>query len=143
MPADPSSPAAVLERLHDAMNCHDPEAFVACFHPDYRSEQPRHPERAFVGTEQVRHNWSALFRSLPDFRADRVRSAIQGEEVWAEWSWEGTQESGERLVLQGVTVFGVAAGRIRWGRLYMEPVQEAGEETDARVGSLTGGSPAG
>lgn len=35
MAADQTS---VLERLHDAMNRHDLEAFVGCFSPGYRSE---------------------------------------------------------------------------------------------------------
>jgi hypothetical protein len=30
-----------VERLHTAMNQHDLEAFLACFDPHYRSEQPR------------------------------------------------------------------------------------------------------
>jgi hypothetical protein len=46
----------VLERLRDAQNGHDLDAFVACFDPQYRSEQPVHPDRAFVGSEQVRSN---------------------------------------------------------------------------------------
>jgi SnoaL-like domain len=46
----------VLERLRDAQNAHDLDAFVACFDPQYRSEQPVHPGRAFVGSEQARKN---------------------------------------------------------------------------------------
>lgn len=55
-------------RLHDAMNEHDQEAFSACFHEDYKSEQPVHPGRGFGGREQVRANWSAIFSRVPDFR---------------------------------------------------------------------------
>ena len=36
----------VFERLHDAQNRHDLDAFVACFDSDYRSEQPVHPDRS-------------------------------------------------------------------------------------------------
>ena len=32
------------------------EAFVACFDPSYRSDQPAHPDRAFQGSDQVRKN---------------------------------------------------------------------------------------
>ena len=35
----------VSDRLRDAMNGHDIDAFVGCFTPDYRSVQPAHPER--------------------------------------------------------------------------------------------------
>ncbi len=36
----------VVERLHEAMNKHDLEAFLECFHLDYRGGQPTHPNRA-------------------------------------------------------------------------------------------------
>ena len=55
----------VVERLNAAMNAHDIEAFVACFHEDYESEQPAHPDRAFRGRDQVRENWSAIFEGVP------------------------------------------------------------------------------
>jgi len=68
-PGDPgSAPVAVLDRLRAAMNAHDLEAFVACFAPDHRSEQPAHPDRAFRGQEQVRANWGRVFAAVPDFR---------------------------------------------------------------------------
>lgn len=50
----------VLERLGDAQNAHDLAAFVVCFDPAYRSEQPVHPHRAFTGREQVRENWAEV-----------------------------------------------------------------------------------
>src|ERR671921_94697 len=58
----------VLERLRDAQNAHDLDAFVACFDPRYRSEQPVHPDRAFVGAEQVRSNWAEVFAGVRDYR---------------------------------------------------------------------------
>jgi hypothetical protein len=59
----------VLERLHAAMNRHDLEAMLECFDPDYRSEQPLHPNRGFGGKEQVHKNWSRMLDSFPDFEA--------------------------------------------------------------------------
>ena len=68
-------PKEVLERMHRAVNQHDLEAFVACFHPEYRSEQPVHPNRGFGGREQVRTNWKALFEGIPDFHAELLATA--------------------------------------------------------------------
>jgi len=65
----------LLERLRDAQNAHDLDAFVARFDPRYRSEQPVHPDRAFVGADQVRRNWAEVFAGVPDFRAELLRSA--------------------------------------------------------------------
>src|SRR6186713_2779081 len=64
-----------VERLHHAMNQHDLEAFLACFDPNYRSEQPAHPSRGFGGREQVEKNWSAMFEGMPDFHAELLADA--------------------------------------------------------------------
>ena len=63
----------VLTRLHHALNQHNLDAFVACFAPDYHSEQPVHPDRAFRGQQQVRENWRQVFAEMPDFHADLLR----------------------------------------------------------------------
>jgi ketosteroid isomerase-like protein len=121
-PDEPADPSQVLAWLHRAMNDHDLEGFVANFHDDYRSEQPAHPERAFGGRAQVQENWTAMFGEMPDFRADLIRAAVEGDTVWAEWLWRGTRRDRSRVEMSGVTVFGVRDGRIAWGRLYMEVV---------------------
>lgn len=127
------SSASVIERLQAAQNQHDLEAFLDCFDPDYQSEQPIHPDRAFRGREQVRKNWSAIFSSVPDFHSEIVRAAMEGDTGWTEWHWSGTHTDGKRLAMRGVTIFGVRENRIVWGRLYMEPVQETGAGIDASI----------
>jgi hypothetical protein len=127
----------VLERLQHAQNQHDLDAFVACFAPDYQSEQPVHPDRAFRGREQVRKNWSTVFTEIPDFRAELLRTTAEDDTVWAEWHWSGTLAEGGRFDWQGVTLFGVQENHIQWGRLYMEPVQESGAGIDATLQNMT------
>jgi ketosteroid isomerase-like protein len=121
-----------LERLHAAMNRHDLEAMLECFDPDYRSEQPLHPNRGFGGKEQVRKNWSRMLDSFPDFEAELLGHAYSEGTVWSEWRWSATG-----LNMAGVTLFGVRDGRIVWGRLYMEPVEEDGKDIDEAVQSIT------
>ncbi len=133
-------PPEVLERLHRAVNQHDLEAFVACFHPDYRSEQPVHPNRGFGGREQVRTNWKALFEGIPDFRGELLATATEGDTVWSEWHWTGTRADEAPLDMRGVTLFGVEAGRIVSGRLYMEEVEEAGGDIDETVRRISEGT---
>jgi ketosteroid isomerase-like protein len=134
------NPKEVLERLHRAVNQHDLEAFVACFHPDYRSEQPVHPNRGFGGREQVRTNWQALFEGMPDFHAELVATAAEGDTVWSEWHWTGSRANEAPLDIRGVTLFGIEAGRIVSGRLYMEEVEEAGGDIDETVRRLAEGT---
>jgi hypothetical protein len=88
--------------MHVALNRHDLEAFLECFDPDYRSEQPIHPNRGFGGKEQVRKNWSAIFESFPDFEAELLRHTSDGGTVWSEWHWMATG-----LNMAGVALMGV------------------------------------
>jgi ketosteroid isomerase-like protein len=131
---------SVLDRLVSAQNQHDLEAFLACFDPNYQSEQPAHPTFAFTGREQVRKNWSMMFSSFPDFRSELLRAARVGDTVWAEWRWTGTGADGTRLHMRGVSIFGVREDRITWGRLYMESVQETGLGIDELVKNMTKGT---
>jgi limonene-1,2-epoxide hydrolase len=124
---------AVIERLREAMNRHDPDAMAECFDPGYRSEQPAHPNRGFGGGEQVHKNWSGMFESFPDFHAELLRISTDGDTVWSEWHWSATG-----LEMAGVTVMGLEGDRISWARLYMEPVEEAGQDIDEAMLTITG-----
>ena len=68
-----------------------------------------------------------------------MRSCTDEEVVWAEWEWRGTKADGSRILLRGVTIFGLEADRLSWGRLYMEPVEEAGAGIDAAVRRIAQG----
>ena len=129
---------SVVERLNDAFNARDIEAFVALFAPDYDSVQPAHPDRAFTGREQVRENWSAIFDGVPDFRSELVRACTEGETAWSEWHWQGTQAGGAALDMAGVIVMGIRGEQIAWARLYVEPIEQAGAGIDAAVQRMTG-----
>jgi hypothetical protein len=61
-----------MNRFLAAMNAHDLDAFVECFAPRYRSEQPAHPSRVFDGSHHVGENWRSVFAGVPDFRAELV-----------------------------------------------------------------------
>jgi len=132
-------PAQVVERLLVAMNRHDLGAFVACFDPDYRSEQPVHPDRGFGGREQVEKNWSTLFEAVPDLHAELLATATNGGTAWCEWRWTGSRANGAPFHMRGVTLFDIKAGRIASGRLYMEEVEEAGAGIDETVRRLAEG----
>jgi ketosteroid isomerase-like protein len=128
-------PPALPTRLDAAMNSHDLAAFVACFAPDYESEQPAHPDRRFRGVAQVERNWAAMFAGLPDLQSVIVDSAVEGESLWVEWRWTGARSDGSRLEMCGVCIFGVRDDRIRWARLYMQDI-EVGSGIDAAVTAL-------
>jgi ketosteroid isomerase-like protein len=123
--------ATVLLRLQAAQNAHDVDALVDCFHPDYTSEQPRHPDRAFRGANRVRENWTAMFEDLPGLTIELLRytQALDGETVWSEWRWADPADGSDFEAL-GVIILGVRDDRIRWARLYMDEVDRSGARID-------------
>jgi limonene-1,2-epoxide hydrolase len=131
----------VIDRLVVAMNAHDLDAAAGLFHEDYRSEQPAHPGRAFVGRAQMRANWEAMFAGIPDFHAEIRRSVQDGETTWTEWRWSGTRSDGQAFEVRGVTLFEIADGQIVAGRLYLEDVERQVAGIEQAVEGLSGRRP--
>jgi ketosteroid isomerase-like protein len=131
-------PRALMERLTAAQNAHDLEGMLACFHDDYRSEQPLFPARTFQGADQVRANWSAVLEAIPDFQSEIIRSAVVGDTIFQEVHWTGTKADGARLDERGVLIMGVRDDRIEWGRLYVDEVEREGADIDAAVRRMAG-----
>jgi ketosteroid isomerase-like protein len=132
--------AGTIERLRDATNEHDIEALVACFDPYVRSEQPAHPSRDFVGTDQIRANWSQIFHGVPDIHAELVTSTVDASRGCAEWAWNGTRADGAPFEMRGVTILTGDRGRIASVRFYMEPVQRDGVQVGTAVQQVVGTS---
>ena len=131
-------PRALIERLTAAQNAHDLEGMLACFHEDYLSEQPLFPARTFTGVDQVRANWGTLLGAIPDFHAETLRSAADGDVVFSEVHWTGTKADGTALDERGVVVMGVRGDRVAWGRLYVDEVAGESPGIDAVVRGMAG-----
>ncbi len=133
---EPAAP--IVARIRAAINAHDLDALVDCFAADYRNDTPAHPARGFEGREQVRRNWTRILEGVPDIHASLIRSAVVGEDIWAEWDWAGTRRDGAAVHLRGVTIQGVddtthAEARVAWARFYMEPVDDSPADVEANV----------
>jgi ketosteroid isomerase-like protein len=131
----------VINRLVVAMNAHDLDAAAGFFHEDYRSEQPAHPGRAFVGRAQMRANWEAMFAGVPDFHAEICRLVQDGETTWTEWRWSGTLSDGQAFEMRGVTLFEITDDQIVAGRLYLEEVERKVIGIEQAVEGLSGRRP--
>jgi ketosteroid isomerase-like protein len=116
------SAAEIVHVAVAAINRHDLAGFLACFDDQYRSEQPRHPERNFTGVERVAANWRSNLDAMADLEWEVLGMVEQGDRVAAEVRWEGTRSNGEHWREQGVILYTVRAGLIVAGRLYVEPV---------------------
>jgi hypothetical protein len=76
-----------------------------------------------------------MFESVPDFEAQLLRHTAEGGVVWSEWHWTATG-----LNMAGVTMFSIEEDRIVWGRLYVEQVEEDGQDIDEAMRTITEGS---
>jgi ketosteroid isomerase-like protein len=124
---------STIDRLLGATNAHDLEGIVACFTDDYTLEAPSHPARSFRGKEQVRRNWTQILGAVPDIATRVVRAASDDESVWTEWEMSGTRHDGGRHLMRGVFIFGISDGSIRWGRMFLEPVDESSLDMDGAL----------
>jgi ketosteroid isomerase-like protein len=132
------NPAAVVERLLEAVNAHDLEAMVACFADDYVNETPAHPQRGFRGNQKVRHNWTQIFAGVPDLRARLPRTTVDGDTVWTEWDIAGTRPDGASFLMRGVVIFGVTNAAITAARFYLEPVEQTSGDVNAHTRRVVG-----
>ena len=133
-----------IARLVAETNAHDIDGLVGCFAPDYTLVMPNHPARDFVGTEQVRRNWTQLFAGIPDIRVSVTAAAHAAEDPavwWTEWEMRGTRPDGGTHLMRGVMIFTVGASEadlIRANRFYVEPVDAADDDdNDALIARLT------
>jgi ketosteroid isomerase-like protein len=87
-----------------------------------------------VGARQL----VGVARSIPDFRAETLRSAVDGDSVFVEIHWTGTKADGTRFEERGVLIMGIRDDRIAWGRLYADEVEREGADIDAVVRRMAG-----
>lgn len=130
--------AEVVARMIEAINDHDLDAMLENFKPDYRSEQPVHPARAFQGSEQVRKNWGALLEAVPDLHWEVLRLISDDATAWIEARLTGTKADGTKLDEIGVIIFGVSGGHIGWARLYLEDVETESGDIEETVRHMAG-----
>jgi hypothetical protein len=127
-----------IAKLAEVMNRHDAVAMAALFAPDYRSEQPVHPNRAFIGNAQVRRNWTEMFAGVPDIKITCLADDTVGSRCWSEWEWAGHHTDGSEFTMRGVIVAGLRDdGLIQWQRLYLEPVEPESPGIEEVVQHLT------
>ena len=82
-----------------------------------------------------------MFAGIPDFHAEILRSAHDGDTTWSEWRWAGTRSDGQTFEVRGVTLFEIIDDQIVAGRLYMEDVKRDVAGIEQAVETLSGRRP--
>ena len=128
---------ATISQVLEAMNAHDPQRLGAMFAPDYRSEQPTHPNREYVGRDTVASVWGDLFTAVPDLRGEVLAEVPDGARVWVEWHWGGHYTDGSPFEMRGVAITTLNDdGLVATQRLYGELVEQGGpgiEESERQL----------
>jgi ketosteroid isomerase-like protein len=137
-------PAGPVRRVFEAISRRDLDAMVQCFAEDYINETPAHPDRSFVGRDQVRRNWSALLSGFPDLESYVLRATTAADGlVWVEWGQQGTRADGVRVELAAVAIFRIEHDLISAVRFYLEPVERQTGDVNANVASVVGATAGG
>jgi ketosteroid isomerase-like protein len=79
-----------------------------------------------------------MLDAVPDFHAEVLRTAVEGDVVFQEVHWTGTKADGTALDVRGVVIMGLRDGRLAWGRLYVDDVETESPEIDAVVRRMAG-----
>jgi len=122
-----------LDRLVRATNSHDIDAVVACFAEEYENVTPTHPTRGFIGSEQVRRNWTQIFAGVPDIKVEVVASAFDGGTAWSQWEMRGARADGSAHQMAGVIIFEVEDDLARKATFFLEPVDDGPGTVDDAV----------
>lgn len=128
MPALMDKPVTIVgggSRKHSFISAGDVAAFIiAAIGNPAVIKRPFHPERNFIGQAGVRKNWSFFFATMTDYRVEILSEAVEGDTLWAELHFHGTQVDGTKHSTRGVTLSGIQMDQIAWTRLYIETVLE-------------------
>lgn len=100
--------SALVERLVDAWNSHDPEAVASCYAPDAVSRDVTLTE-ALHGRQAIRNAAETYMRAFPDIAFEIRRIVCDGDFVCEEWRATGTQQ-GDLMGLEATGKKGTTLG---------------------------------
>jgi steroid delta-isomerase-like uncharacterized protein len=105
----------LLDEFAGAWNRHDSDALVSMMTEDGVFETfagPGPSGARHEGRDALRAAFSAVFEAFPDASWDDARHIVCGDRGFSEWTFRGTDRSGNGVEVRGVDIFTFRDGRI-------------------------------
>jgi steroid delta-isomerase-like uncharacterized protein len=106
---------SLMDEFAKAFNRHDREALVSMMTEDTVFETAMGPEAhgdRHVGREAVGKSFAAVWEAFPDASWDDARHTAMDDRGFSEWTFRGTDRSGNRVEVRGVDLFRFRDGKI-------------------------------
>jgi steroid delta-isomerase-like uncharacterized protein len=104
-----------LQTFADAFNAHDLSAIMAHMTSDCVFEASAGPQvdgEKYVGQQEVRKAFEAVFSTFHDAHWGNARHFIAGDRGFSEWVFTGTTAEGKKVEVTGVDLFRFREGKI-------------------------------
>ena len=105
----------LLDEFAKAWNRHDSDALLSMMTEDAVFETAAGPElygARHAGHAALRKVFAATFEAFPDSSWNDARHVVAGDRGFSEWTYRGTDRSGNKIEVRGVDVFTFRDGRI-------------------------------
>jgi ketosteroid isomerase-like protein len=114
-PAQQQVTIQFLQTFADAFNAHDLNAIMDHMTPDCVFEASAGTQvdgEKYVGQQEVRKAFEAVFATFHDAHWGNARHVISGDRGFSEWVFSGTTAEGKKVQVTGVDLFTFRDGKI-------------------------------
>jgi steroid delta-isomerase-like uncharacterized protein len=114
-PAQQPVTTQFLQTFADAFNAHDLNAIMAHMTSDCVFEASAGTQvdgEKYVGQQEVRKAFEAVFAAFHDAHWGNARHIISGDRGFSEWVFTGTTADGKKVQVTGVDLFTFREGKI-------------------------------
>ena len=104
-----------IKEVFSLFNQHDIEAVMSCFTDDCVFLTPGGDHiygNKIEGKQAVRASFQNVFDTVKDAAWEDTSHVVDGDRVFSEWIYSGTDIDGNRTEVQGIDVFTIRDGKI-------------------------------